>query len=150
VDGIACQRNEALLFHVHVHLTLFVRGGARRIPAGVGIWPPLGPDNYRNGQFGIAGDNCQSWLSTHYADGIVHVEAPARRSFVLGDFFDVWGQPLSRTRLGPEHGPVVALVDGRVWQGDPRRIPLRKHAQIQLELGSPLVAAQRIAFPGRF
>jgi hypothetical protein len=30
-------------------------------------------------------------LHTHDATGIIHVESPTRRSFNLGDFFDVWG-----------------------------------------------------------
>jgi hypothetical protein len=30
---------------------------------------------------------------------------------------------------------VVAFVDGHRWHGDPRGIPLRRHAQIVLELG---------------
>jgi len=150
VDGIRCERNERVVFHVHAHVTVFVRGKPRALPAGIGIWPPIGPQNYRDGQFGITQGNCISWLSTRYADGLVHVESPVRRSFDLGELFDVWGQPLSATRLGPQRGRVTAIVDGKVWAGDPRRIPLAAHAQIQLELGRPLVAPETIRFPGLF
>jgi len=150
VDGIKCERNAKLVFHVHTHLTLVVDGAARAVPAGVGIWPPLGPQNYRHGQFGVTSENCLSWLSTRYADGLVHVESSVQRSFVLGDFFDVWGQPLSRTRVGPAEGAVTAMVNGNVWTGDPRRIPLESHTQIQLQVGTPLVAPGRIDFPGAF
>jgi hypothetical protein len=150
VDGIKCQRNEKLLFHIHVHLTLFVNGKPRRVPAGVGIWPPLGPQNYRFGQFGVTQGNCQSWLSTHYSDGLIHTEAPIQRSLKLGEFFDLWGQPLSRSRVGPARGAVTAIVNGSVWTGDPRQIPLLKHSQIQLEVGKLLVAPESIKFPGAF
>jgi hypothetical protein len=150
IDGIRCRSNEPMLFHVHVHLTLFVDGKPRAVPAGIGIWPPVGPRNYRDGQFGEVPGNCLYWLVTRYADGLVHVEAPVRRSFVLGELFDVWGQPLGRSRLGPARGPVTAIVDGRVWTGDPRAIPLAAHAQIQLEVGRPLVAPERIDWPGRY
>ena len=57
----------------------------------------------------------------------------------LGSFFALWGQPLGPRRLagfraaGRER--VRAWVDGRLWRGDPRRIPLRPHAEIVLELG---------------
>jgi hypothetical protein len=149
VNGIKCELNARLVLHHHVHLTVFVKGKPRQVPAGVGVWPPIGPQNYRHGQFGVL-NNCLSWLSTRYADGLVHVEAPIRRGFVLGEFFDVWGQPLSRTRVGPAHGPVTAIVDGRVWTGDPRKIPMVSHAQVQLEVGEPLVAPQSIRFPGGF
>src|SRR5438067_3541418 len=150
VDGIRCEFNARVVFHIHIHLTLFVSGRPRALPAGIGIWPPLGPQNYHNGQFGITQGNCFSWLSTHYADGIIHTESPVQRRFVLGQFFDLWGQPLTRTRVGPARGAVTAIVDGQVWTRDPRAIPLRKHAQIQLEVGRPLVAPESIRFPGGF
>jgi hypothetical protein len=150
VGGIRCERNARLLFHVHTHVTVIVRGRPRAIPAGVGVWPPIGPQNYRRGQFGLTGENCLTWLSTRYADGLIHVESSVERSFVLGDFFDVWGQPLGPQRVGPARGRVTAIVDGEVWTGDPRTIPLGSHTQIQLEVGKPLVAQQTIEFPGAF
>jgi hypothetical protein len=149
VDGIKCEDNAELVSHVHAHLTVFVEGEQRRIPAGVGVWPPIGPQNYVNGQFGVLG-NCLSWLSTRYPDGLLHVESSVPRSFVLGEFFDVWGQPLSRDQVGPATGPVTAVVDGAVWTGDPREIPLEAHTQIQLQVGSPLVEPTTIEFPGAF
>jgi hypothetical protein len=150
VDGIKCQQNEVLISHEHAHLTLFVNGKQRRVPAGVGIYPPVNAHNYINGQFGITEGNCLSWLNTRYADGLIHIETPVRRSFALGEFFDVWGQPLTETQVGPEQGPVTAIVNGRVWTGDPRQIPLTRHAQIQLEVGTPLIAPETITFPGRY
>ena len=150
IDGIRCQFNERVLFHIHIHLTLFVDGKPRVVPAGIGVWPPLTKENYRNGQFGITRGNCLSWLSTRYPDGLVHIEAPVKRAFVLGELFDIWGQPLSSGRVGPATGSVTAIVNGSVWTGDPRRIPLTAHAQIQLEVGTPRVAPQTITFPGAF
>jgi hypothetical protein len=150
VDGIRCQKNERLRMHVHTHLTLVVNGKARLVPAGIGIWPPLGPQSPKTGLFVVSQKYCFSWLSTHFADGIIHTESPVPRTFRLGQFFDVWGQPLSRTRLGPVRGPVTAIVDGKVWTGDPRRIPLVSHTQVQLEVGTPLVAPEHIRFPGSF
>jgi hypothetical protein len=150
IDGIKCEFNPRLVSHVHVHLTVFVNGKPRAIPAGIGFWPPLGPQNYRHGQFGVTPGSCWSSLSTRYADGLIHVESPTKRSFVLGELFDIWGQRLSRNAVGPAQGPVIAIVNSRVWTGDPRRIPLNAHAQIQLEVGKPLVAPQEIRFPGAF
>jgi hypothetical protein len=69
------------------------------------------------------------------------------RSYTLGNFFDEWGQPLSGSRVGPASGHVVAIYNGQVFQGDPRNIPLTAHAQIQLEVGTPLVAPEHITFP---
>ena len=39
------------------------------------------------------------------------------------------------------------VYNGQVFQGDPRNIPLTAHAQIQLEVGTPLVAPEKITFP---
>jgi hypothetical protein len=150
VDGIRCQSNERLRSHVHTHLALFVGGKPRKLPAGIGIWPRLPAEEVEAGQFFVTPKYCFSWLSTHFADGIVHTEAPVARSFVLGELFDVWGQALGRNRVGPAHGKVTAIVDGRVWTGDPRMIPLVSHARIQLEVGRPLVAPQPVDWPGTF
>jgi hypothetical protein len=150
IDGIKCELNARLVFHIHVHLTVFVNGTPRVVPAGIGFWPPLGPQNYRHGQFGVTADNCWASLSTRYADGLIHVESLVQRRFVLGELFDLWGQALARARVGPAQGGVTAIVNGKVWTADPRKIPLAAHAQIQLEVGRPLVAPERIRFPGAF
>jgi hypothetical protein len=41
---------------------------------------------------------------THANDGIIHIESPVQRTYTLGQFFDVWQQPLSPTRVGPAPG----------------------------------------------
>ena len=144
-DGISCQSSEQTLFHIHAHLTVFVNGQARQVPAAIGIpgavaqSTPAGP--------AIAQGTCFYWLHTHAADGIIHIESPVHRSFTLGNFFDEWGQPLSTSRVGPATGHVVAIYNGQVFQGNPRDVPLTAHAQIQLEVGTPLVAPEQITFP---
>jgi len=42
---------------------------------------------------------------------------------------------------------VTAFFDGRHYLGNPRDIPLLAHAQLQLDVGRPLVAPESIAFP---
>jgi hypothetical protein len=143
VDGISCQGGEQTLFHIHARLTIFVHGVSEKVPYGVGIADPQTQQTSR-GPF-VGGGACFSWLHTHAADGIIHIESPVQRTFTLGNFFDVWGQPLSTTQVGPAKGKVTAIVDGKVWLGDPRDIPLHAHAQIQLEVGTPLVAPVRIS-----
>jgi hypothetical protein len=132
IDGIDCNSTEQLVFHIHSHLTIFVNGSARQIPAGVGI----------------AGASCLYWLHTHQPDGILHEESPVQRTFTLGTFFDVWGQPLGPNRVGPAVGTVTAFYNGAVYVGNPRNIPLNAHAQIQLDVGSPLIAPENISFAG--
>ena len=116
------------------------------MPAGIGIAPPYVVAATRPGAF-IAGGLCFSWLHTHAADGIIHTESPVNRTYTLGEFFDIWGQPLDREHVGLAHGPVIALFNRRVFTGNPRQIPLLPHAQIQLEVGRPLLAPEGITFP---
>jgi hypothetical protein len=146
IDGIRCQAREQVVFHIHAHLTIFVNGSPRQVPAGIGIAPPYEVEQTPSGAF-VAGATCFMWLHTHSADGIIHTESPIERTYTLGDFFDVWGRPLGRAQVGPAHGAVTALVNGRVFIGNPRQIPLLAHAQIQLDVGRPLIAPERITFP---
>jgi hypothetical protein len=145
IDGIACQADTHVLFHIHAHLTIFVRGVTRQIPAGIGVAPPYEVEATPLGAF-VAGGSCFMWLHTHAADGIIHTESPINRIYTLGEFFDIWGQPLDREQVGPTHGSVTALFNGHVYTGNPRQIPLPAHAQIQLDVGRPLVAPEQITF----
>jgi hypothetical protein len=145
VDGISCQAGEQTVFHIHAHLTVFVSGSARQVPAAIGI-PGAQAQATSAGTY-IASGTCFYWLHTHAADGIIHIESPVQRTYTLGNFFDLWGQPLGTDRAGPATGHVVALYNGQVYQGDPRNIPLTAHAQIQLMVGTPLVAPEQITFP---
>jgi hypothetical protein len=146
IDGIGCQATTTVLFHIHAHLTIFVHGAARRVPAGIGVAPPLEVEETPRGAF-VADATCFMWLHTHSSDGIIHTESPVERVYTLGNFFDIWGRPLSRHQVAGEHGKVTAFFDGRVYTGNPRSIPLLAHAQIQLDVGTPLIAPEHIDFP---
>jgi hypothetical protein len=145
VDGIGCDTSEQTLFHIHAHLTLFVNGSPRRVPAGIGI-PAAQVQNTPQGAF-AGGGKCLYWLHTHAADGIVHIESPVHRTYTLGDLFDEWGQPLGPDQAGPARGHVTVLYNGKVYQGSPRDIPLSAHARIQLEVGTPVVTPEPITWP---
>ena len=146
VDGIRCQPDEMSVFHIHAHLTIFVNGSPRQIPAGIGI-PGAQVQNTAKGLY-VSSGRCYYWPHTHAADGIIHIESPVPHSFTLGEFFDEWGQPLGPGKVGPATGPVVAFYNGQRYEGNPRNIPLSAFAQIQLEVGTPLIAPESISFPG--
>jgi len=146
VDRISCGGTEQIVFHVHALLAIFDHGAPRAVPAGIGIAPPRQVVQTPAGSY-VASGTCFSFLHTHAADGIVHIEAPAQRAFTLGQFFDVWKQPLGRDRVGPAKGSVAAFVDGRRVPGDPRDILLSARTQIQLDVGLPAPAPRRVRFP---
>jgi len=142
VDGISCNTSEQTLFHIHAHLTIFVNGAARQVPPAIGI-PGAVAQQTQGGPF-IGSGTCFYWLHTHAGDGIVHIESPVQRIYTLGDFFDEWGQPLGPDQVGPAKGHVTVIYNEKVFQGNPRNVPLTAHAQIQLEVGTPLVAPESI------
>jgi hypothetical protein len=126
INGISCDAQEGARIHIHQHLVILDHGTPVTVPQYIGI-----PE----------AANCIYWLHTNTPDGIIHVEAPKDRSFALGDFFAVWGQPLDRshvasavTRKG-EHEQI--WVNGTLYKGDPAKIPLTAHADIVIEVGPP-------------
>ena len=141
VDGIQCQTSEQAAYHIHAHLAVFVSGASRAVPAGVGI---PGPQQVVSGF--VEGGKCLYWLHTHDATGIIHIESPVQRVYTLGEFFDIWGQPLSSTQVGRAAGHVTAFVNGKAFPDDPRSIKLTPHAVIQLDVGT-VVPPRSYTFP---
>jgi hypothetical protein len=142
VDGIQGSSMEMLKVHIHAHLSLFDKGRQIAVPMGIGIVRPF---QLANGF--ISRGNGFYWLHTHDATGIIHIESPDERSYTLGNFFDVWGEPLSTRNVAGLTGPLHAFVDGAPYRGDPRAIVLTAHEQITLEIGGPLVAPPVYDFP---
>jgi hypothetical protein len=104
-----------------VHLEVFARGRVVIVPAGIGV-----------------ARGCSYPTRTLEPTGVIEVRRGQR--LALGDFFRIWGQPLSSRRLvgfgTTGSAPVRAYVAGRRWRGSVGSIPLRRHAQIVLELGA--------------
>ena len=130
VDGIKCQTSEQVAYHIHAHLAIYASGDPQEVPAGIGI----------------PGGKCLYWLHTHDATGVIHVESPAQRAYTVGQFFDIWGQPLSTSQVGRASGQVTVFLNGKRFSGDPRSIKLTPHALIQLDVGK-VVPPQPFAFP---
>jgi hypothetical protein len=147
VDGIKCEARESVSSRTYARVTIFVDGSARQIPAGIGILDARGV-NHGSGIL-VTNGKCFYWLNTHAADGVIVTEAPAQKVYQLGNFFDIWGQPLGTDRVGPAFGHVTAFVGGQLYKGDPRGISLSSNAQIQLDVGAPKIAPESINFPSR-
>jgi hypothetical protein len=137
IDGIGCNAAEQSVYHIHSHLAVYVNGAARQIPAGIGVVEPS-VSQTPNGPF-VSATRCYYWLHTHAADGLIHIESPTQRTYTLGNFFDIWRQPLSAAQAGPATGTVTAFVNGAKYTGDPRAIRLGDRTSIQLNVGTPAV-----------
>jgi hypothetical protein len=136
IDGIQCQRIDQLAYQAYAHLQVYVDGHPRALPGAIGLVTPKSTSTgttttYRQGL-------CTYWVATIAADGIIDVRSPVPGSYTLGNLFDVWDQPLNRDRVAWARGHVSAKVNGRVWRGNPREIPLREHEAIELAVGRPV------------
>ncbi len=133
VDGVPCDALEHTVNHYHAHVTYYINGSQVKPPANIGI----GGSNPYN-------PSCFYWLHTHAADGIIHIEAPAKRTFTLGNFFDIWGQKFSTLQYPPEldqpGGPGWQIyVNGKLVSGDFHNIVLQSHMLITLAYNTPNV-----------
>jgi hypothetical protein len=131
--ALGCDTAPQLAVHYHAHLDLLYQGRAVPVPAQVGI---------------IRG--CRYWLHTYSADGVLHVEAPAAaasRRFTVGDFFWVWGQPLTSRQVGTlklaRGQQLKTWLDGRPYTGEVSGLVLRPRDQVVLEVGPPFVPPPR-------
>lgn len=82
------------LVHIHPVLKIEVNGQTETIPANLGLK-----------------GSCHLPLHTHDDVGTIHVESQVIRDYTLGDFFEVWGQPIEKDGYSLE-----MTVDGKPSQ----------------------------------
>jgi len=111
-----------------VHIELFAKRRVVIVPPRIGAGP----------------NGCTYPLHTTAPTGVVHVRG---RGLTLGDLFRVWGRRLTRTALLSFRDCVSVFVGGRRWRGEPRSVPLTKHAQIVVEVGGYVAPHARYLFP---
>ena len=148
IDNIPCDQGEHLQVHYHVQLQMYVNGAQQTFPSDAGRQSNTG---------------CYYWLHTHAGDGLVHVEVPADGTFTVGQFFDIWGQPLSTTQLlntkvDSTHKMTIYVFSPTADQltnkdtnnpftvsppsnlqpytGDPRKIQLKPNEVVYIEIGT--------------
>ena len=129
IQGVPCAA-PVETFHIHSHLSIIVNGTAQAIAANTGIinTPAL---------------DCHYYIHTHDRSGKLHIETPAAVNYTLGQYFAIWGQPLSTTNVAGITGmPLTVYIteNNTVTQftGDPATIPLQSHRHIALVLGTAI------------
>lgn len=151
IDGIACTYDPEKGHHKDVHVSLLVRGRQVAVPMGIGVVAPR-VQSYPSGPSAggpFAGDDeCVYWMHTHDNSGVTHVEPQvANQTFTLGQFFDIWGQPLNASRAADYAGTVRVFrwpiddAGSKVVElrGDPRKATMgpHEHDEIAVEVGPP-------------
>ena len=142
INGIACDSMQQNGYHIHVHVTIYIRGKRMAIPRGIGIAPD---------------GSCFYWIHTHTDDGIVHIEAPQKLpNLALDDFLTVWHDGFAKLNFPPELMQSTewkVFVNGKPFNGvvtSPllTEVPLAPHDVVTLEYGLPNPPPDTIfAFP---
>ena len=120
LDALA---QEALVFHIHQHLDVYVNGKHVSVPALIGIY-----DN-----------SFVTEMHTHTPDGVLHVESPKNRPYTLGQFFGEWSVRLTASCLGRYCGDLHWWVNGKRQTGNPAHLVVSAHQEIVIAAGKPPV-----------
>ncbi len=146
--------------HYHVLLVINVNGVQRPLPyvpgqggsegLGIGAAP-----QYTNPQYQCPNGELHP-MHTHDGSGIIHLEFPTVRSDhpTLGDFFQIWGVPLSSTQVWTFSGHVTAQVTYQWgaspgdYSSNPGAIPLPSNPGGPL--ANPYPIPQGLIFNGQY
>jgi len=134
VAGMNCGPAD-LTVAFYTHLSIFNNGQQVAIPDKAGIVRDPVTNNLA----------CVYPVHTHTGDlsGRIHQEGATAVVHTLGDFFAVWGMPLTTTSVAGIATPLTAVyvTEGGVvtqFTGDPATIELKSHRHIALVLGSAI------------
>ncbi|MGC9219868.1 MAG: hypothetical protein ACP5H2_00785 [Solirubrobacteraceae bacterium] len=146
VDGIQCQPMAQHAYTAYAHLQVYVNGHPRTLPGGIGLVNEV-PRLTAQG-FVYRASTCMYWLHTRADDGVIQIQSPVPRRFTLGDLFRIWNQPLTRNRIADARGHLTVTLNGKHWNAPPGGVPLREHAVIQIDVGTPVVRFQPVSWLG--
>lgn len=87
-------------YHIHPELVILMNGTEVPIPKNLGVTA-----------------TGMTSIHTHDDVPIIHVEAPVKKDFILGDFFALWGKEFSITKLlddtVDDKSEIVVTVNGQ-------------------------------------
>jgi hypothetical protein len=90
-------------------------------------------------------------LHVHDVTGIIHMETDVPKRFKLGQWFSLWGQPLSRDMAAGLPGPVRYYVIEKEkitpYVGNPYDIEMVPHREILIVSGTPMSVVPKYKWP---
>ncbi|MBU6486679.1 MAG: hypothetical protein KGQ57_02515 [Burkholderiales bacterium] len=117
----------------YTHLSIFMNGTQVAVPANIGtVAPTL-----------AAPKGCVYPLNTVDETGKIRMDTTSGASYTLGQFFSIWGEPLTTTNVaGLQASSVTVYVnDGGTltkYTGDLASLVLPPHGEVTIVLGTPL------------
>ena len=135
VDGVNCLVNGN--YHKHALISIYNNGKRLGFPDGIGRVH--------------AGCYHAYEMHVHDVTGIIHMEADVPKQFMLGQWFSLWKQALSRDGAAGLPGPVrfYIIENGAIsrYDGDPYQIVLLPHREVLIVTGSAMSVAPRYQWP---
>jgi hypothetical protein len=130
IAGMECHLNVPDTYHVHSHLTIYLDGVAQAVPGLVGV-------------VNQQPSRCFYNIHTHDRSGKIHVEFEAPGTYTLGQFFEVWGQPLQTDNVAGITGKPISVYsteNATVTKvtTDWKAIELTTHKEITIVIGTPI------------
>jgi len=120
IGGVGCTGTGVV--HQHSLVSIY-KDGVRMGP----------PDN-------VGHAACSYELHTHDVTGMVHIHSDVEKTFTLGQFFALWGQPLAAGGTAGLSGPVrFYLIQNEQltpYTGDPAQLALVPHREIVIISGA--------------
>jgi hypothetical protein len=121
--GLQALSNEALAYHIHQHLDIFLNGKHLTVPECIGI---LGC--YKHFVY-------LTELHTHLTDGVIHNESETTKNYTLGQLFAEWGVFLNKRCVGGYCQGFKWYVNGKPQHGNPQDLVLKAHLEVVLAIG---------------
>lgn len=125
VNGIPCDVGEHMVYHIHIHISLYINGSASQIPGNIGI---------------ASNRSCYYWIHVHDTSGILHIESPTQKIYTLGNFLAIWSQVFPGLHYPAQLANIhewSVYISGKAFSGDFRNIPLTTHMLITMGYHSP-------------
>ncbi|SAL70262.1 hypothetical protein AWB74_04113 [Caballeronia arvi] len=129
VNGLNCAVAGAK--YSYAHLSIYQNGKQLALPANIGtVVPTMARQT-----------GCVYPVHTVDASGKIRMDVTSNGSYTLGQFFAVWGQPLSTTNVAGLTGNVTAWVNTggalQQYSGDLASLSLTQHGEVTLVIGTP-------------
>jgi hypothetical protein len=134
--GLTPLGAEGSVLHIHQHLDIYVNGKHITIPSGIGIYDNQFITELHTHSAGAEGLPGPATRPT----GVIHLESNKKQTYTLGQFFGVWGVRFTKNCVGgygKQLTPWRMYVNGKLYTGDPSRIPLREHEEYAVVIGTP-------------
>jgi len=121
--GLKALSNEALAYHIHQHLDIYLNGKHLTVPQCIGIFGCYQHFVYL------------TELHTHRTDGVIHNESETARNYTLGQFFAEWGVLLNKRCVGAYCQGFKWYVNGKRQRGNPQDLVLKAHLEVVIAIG---------------